>query len=449
MTDIARQRFSDNIGGSHARSESSSQTLSQRVQADFRPLTRAASEHQASLDLSLNDLYGSDQQCAPLVGHTASKGRTASEKILDFVNAASTNACHLENYTHYFHSEIDKLTGVAEGMNIAKEELKANAGASWNSFTHGGLVDFLSHANAINDPLFRAANTALDQITTGKLPHTIADAIAHGSAHYDKLSDREKGHLIGRVAFVSINPQGSTESAEALIKIADAVATNVDSVVMKTINQSVAAINHATPEVAEHIKKSLGEYISRHALTELQLESSGIPRGFFTQVESTSENGDSLLLMVQGDEERLVASEDSIAKVQWPVLNERPSADVVQQLDENSCASAIGEMLSKGKISQQELISKMGSPGFPEKLAPLLGPGWKGGYVGPAYLNDLLKRGSWGAEFKEYGRMGHMVVIDGLDNAGNFVIRDPAKATRYEMTRDDFLNMWTGRAVFD
>lgn len=107
-------------------------------------------------------------------------------------------------------------------------------------------------------------------------------------------------------------------------------------------------------------------------------------------------------------------------------------------------------MLSNGRITQAELLEEMGSPGFPERLAPLLGPGWKGGYVGPAHLDTLLtEHGSWGAEFKEFGRIGHMVVVDGIDDAGNFMIRDPAKATRYEMTRKDFLELWTGRAVFE
>jgi ABC-type bacteriocin/lantibiotic exporter with double-glycine peptidase domain len=41
-----------------------------------------------------------------------------------------------------------------------------------------------------------------------------------------------------------------------------------------------------------------------------------------------------------------------------------------------------------------------------------------------------------------------MVVVDGLDGAGNVTIRDPQDGTRYEMTRDDFLQHWTGRVVF-
>jgi len=38
--------------------------------------------------------------------------------------------------------------------------------------------------------------------------------------------------------------------------------------------------------------------------------------------------------------------------------------------------------------------------------------------------------------------------IDGLDDAGNIMIRDPAHGTRYEMTHNEFMKVWTGIAVF-
>ncbi len=46
----------------------------------------------------------------------------------------------------------------------------------------------------------------------------------------------------------------------------------------------------------------------------------------------------------------------------------------------------------------------------------------------------MLKNGTFGAEFREPGRIGHAVVVDGLGDDGNIRIRDPWRGTRYEMT---------------
>ena len=45
-------------------------------------------------------------------------------------------------------------------------------------------------------------------------------------------------------------------------------------------------------------------------------------------------------------------------------------------------------------------------------------------------------------------KLGHTVVVDGLDELGNLIIRDPAEGTKYEMIRDDFLRYWSGLSVF-
>ena len=112
-------------------------------------------------------------------------------------------------------------------------------------------------------------------------------------------------------------------------------------------------------------------------------------------------------------------------------------------------------MLSKGALKQSVLIAKAGT--VPENLVDLLGSQWKGGFIPEANaeraLNILLRTGkSWGAELRDefYHRvnMGHMVVVDGIDAVGNIVIRDPQHATKYEMTRSDFMKHWSNRAIF-
>jgi hypothetical protein len=140
----------------------------------------------------------------------------------------------------------------------------------------------------------------------------------------------------------------------------------------------------------------------------------------------------------------------------WPVINERVSADVVRQMQDLSCVSAAGEMLSEGTVSQQALIEKLGAPADVLQLPEELGSGWEARRVSPESLKALVGRGSFGAELFEtppsirYQRLPptHTVVVDGLDEAGNVMIRDSKHGTRYEMIRSDFMKVWTGGAVW-
>jgi Papain-like cysteine protease AvrRpt2 len=61
----------------------------------------------------------------------------------------------------------------------------------------------------------------------------------------------------------------------------------------------------------------------------------------------------------------------------------------------------------------------------------------------------LNTTGSWAAVLWEVGAgIGHMVLVDGLDEAGYVLIRDPWDSTKYKMTIDDFLNYWTTEGVY-
>jgi hypothetical protein len=140
----------------------------------------------------------------------------------------------------------------------------------------------------------------------------------------------------------------------------------------------------------------------------------------------------------------------------WPVIKERISADVVQQIEKQSCVSAVGEMLSEGRLKQSDLIAKLGAPTDMCELAAELGPEWNGKRLTPNSLNALLGRGSFAAELLEeypangYARRGaaHTVVVDGVDDFGSLMIRDPMHGTRYEMLRSEFEKIWTGGAVW-
>jgi filamentous hemagglutinin len=77
------------------------------------------------------------------------------------------------------------------------------------------------------------------------------------------------------------------------------------------------------------------------------------------------------------------------------------------------------------------------------------GGGWNGAAVSAGSLNALNRTGSWAAMMWEQGtRVGHWVVVDGVNAAGNVIIRDPAGGTRYVMTESSFRGAWNGFAVF-
>lgn len=151
-----------------------------------------------------------------------------------------------------------------------------------------------------------------------------------------------------------------------------------------------------------------------------------------------------------------VASQPAGAGGEWPVINERPSSDVVCQTDKRfGCVAACGEMLSGGSLKQGEVFEAVKT--VPEKLKGVLGPGWEGGFIPDEKRETAFKvfmqmRKPWAAEFRDnfshHVGIGHLVVVDGLDEAGNVMIRDPQHGTRYEMTQKDFMKYWSNRAVF-
>lgn len=137
----------------------------------------------------------------------------------------------------------------------------------------------------------------------------------------------------------------------------------------------------------------------------------------------------------------------------WPVINERFSADVIRQLNDSSCISAVGEMLSGGKVSEQFLIGKIGTPGDYRELPKYLGEGWSSKAIKSTTLAELGKRGPWAAMMTEGEWVGlpkppHLVVVEGRSAAGNIVILDPLEGTKYEMTVTNFLKTWTRNSVY-
>lgn len=43
--------------------------------------------------------------------------------------------------------------------------------------------------------------------------------------------------------------------------------------------------------------------------------------------------------------------------------------------------------------------------------------------------------------------VAHMIIVDGLDGAGNVLIRDPLAGTKYAMSSADFIKYWSGMVL--
>jgi filamentous hemagglutinin len=171
-------------------------------------------------------------------------------------------------------------------------------------------------------------------------------------------------------------------------------------------------------------------------------------------------------LMVRGARERspAVPAHAGERGGAWPAIDPRPDAAVVPQRDLLSCGAACGAMLlgDRGlRVAQEEVAAGAGGvpihPGALERALNRLegGSHWAGGLVrlrdGPQeeVVRRLCEQGSWCAVLWEpRARLGHAVVVDGVDAAGKVSIRDPWGAgSRYQMSRRDFMQHWTGLAV--
>jgi hypothetical protein len=353
-------------------------------------------------------------------------GRNIFEKITAFANAAEMRAADPENWTRYVQAELDKMTGVWEGLNLAKEEVKSSAVAGWNALKDGTVAKFLAQPNAINDPLFKLTQDTLsamahDPDAVNQKLEVLGSLVGQASEHYSSLSDKDKGREIGKTMFTMVNPELPNEAMEPLEAVSIENATQLTS----------------NPET-----------YARRLNTEPHAGSTTIKLA--DKTEKSCDDGFEGQAGTRGD---------------WSVLNERPSPDVVQQMHRNACVAAVGEMLTNGSIKQEELLEAFKRYHHPEMLAKMKHPTadlvWLGQELGSDWdlvcptpaaargkLNDFLIGGrTWAAEFREFGKIAHIVAVDGINDFGEIMIRDPAEATRYELTMESFMELWSGRSL--
>ena len=126
----------------------------------------------------------------------------------------------------------------------------------------------------------------------------------------------------------------------------------------------------------------------------------------------------------------------------------------VAQSTPGSCVSAVGEMLTGGKITEAQLLAKLGEWSDPASLARELnamtgGQAWRGAMIGNP-LAVAHRGGSFGAALQPPYNMGvqpgHMVFVEPLD-AGTYLVRDPLPGVTYEVD-DAWLDKWMVGAVW-
>ncbi|MDC9604587.1 cysteine peptidase family C39 domain-containing protein [Xenorhabdus griffiniae] len=138
----------------------------------------------------------------------------------------------------------------------------------------------------------------------------------------------------------------------------------------------------------------------------------------------------------------------------WNVLDELVDPNVVKQKTPTGCGGAFGEMLLKDRnITDVTQVELGGGLKDVEKLARDLNKhdtGWRGGFVGWENFDNLNKLGYWSAIMWDQGnKIGHFVVVTGVDaKTGHVLIKDPWNKTSYKMTESEFMNTWSGNAVF-
>ncbi len=149
----------------------------------------------------------------------------------------------------------------------------------------------------------------------------------------------------------------------------------------------------------------------------------------------------------------------------WQVIDEIFDPSVVQQQDNLSCGPACGEMLLKDRgindIDRYIIAAETGVPVSPSNLALVLNAfnpdpnRWIGAPVTIPEASEfqivevLNATGSWAAMLWEPNTsIGHIIIVDGFDDAGLILIRDPWNGTRYKMYIEEFLNYWTLFAVY-
>ena len=135
----------------------------------------------------------------------------------------------------------------------------------------------------------------------------------------------------------------------------------------------------------------------------------------------------------------------------WNKIDEKTDVSIVKQMDE-TCVSAVGEMLAEYyglKITQAEILDEIGILSNSTALAKFFNSKetensvkWEGGgwqFETPiGALKWLVENYKIGAMLRNKSAKGHAVFIDGFDENGLVIVKDPFDQTVYKMKIENF-----------
>ena len=139
----------------------------------------------------------------------------------------------------------------------------------------------------------------------------------------------------------------------------------------------------------------------------------------------------------------------------WRKFEEKSDLTIVKQSNDASCVSAVGEMLAEHyglKINQNEILESIGIWSNAEALAEFLNSKetrndveWEGGSWDidkpTGALKWLIQNYKIGAMLRKGSPVGHAVLVEGEDDDGLIMIKDPFDQTSYRMEIMDFLDV--------
>ena len=139
----------------------------------------------------------------------------------------------------------------------------------------------------------------------------------------------------------------------------------------------------------------------------------------------------------------------------WQKIDEQFDSTIIKQHNDASCVAAVGEMLANFydlDLTQEEILENIGVWSNSKLLAAFFnsketrielkweGGGWKF-EIPIGALEWLIENNKIGAMLRNKSADGHAVFIDGFDETGLVVIKDPFDQTRYKMTLESFADV--------
>lgn len=113
--------------------------------------------------------------------------RSVYEKLADFGKASAARATDPEGQQAYIQGQLDKIIGIGEGLNIAKDSTKAAVVAGWTALTDGTVANFLQTPSMIR---YLNLGMSLDMLTTLKKTHLVNGyrRLLNLEQHFEKTS---------------------------------------------------------------------------------------------------------------------------------------------------------------------------------------------------------------------------------------------------------------------